>query len=168
VTIVVLLFLAGLWAVVLVPPYLRNRSENRPADSISSFRRQLSVLERTTPGTMAPASRIGPYRPPHGASGSLGSVVAPTPVMSLRQAQKRRRDILSGLVAVLVGSLLLSLVPTFRPMLLVAIGTAVLLAVYVAVLVQGRRAAEERELKVHYLQPHGAPEPALLLRRSAN
>ena len=42
----VLLILAVIWAAVLLPPYLQNRSESRPADSISSFQRQLSVLER--------------------------------------------------------------------------------------------------------------------------
>src|SRR5690606_39638677 len=36
-----------------VPPYLQNRRETRPGDSIASFRSQLSVLERTTPGGRA-------------------------------------------------------------------------------------------------------------------
>ena len=42
----VLFILAVIWAAVLLPPYLQNRSESRPADPISSFQRQLSVLER--------------------------------------------------------------------------------------------------------------------------
>ena len=40
----VLVILAAIWAAVLVPPYLQNRRETRPGDSIASFRSQLSVL----------------------------------------------------------------------------------------------------------------------------
>ncbi len=47
----VLLVLAVVWAAVLIPPALRARSEGRPSDSISNFRRQLAVLRRTGPKT---------------------------------------------------------------------------------------------------------------------
>ena len=53
-TILVLFILAAVWAAVLLPPWLQNRSESRPADSITSFRRQLSVL--------SPFQRLGPVR----------------------------------------------------------------------------------------------------------
>ena len=46
----VLVILGLIWASVLIPPYLQNRRESRPGDSIASFRHQLSVLERATPG----------------------------------------------------------------------------------------------------------------------
>src|SRR3546814_9095948 len=61
-TVLVLVILAMIWAAVLVPPYLQNRRESRPGDSIASFRNQLSVLERTTPGEIGRASgreRVG-------------------------------------------------------------------------------------------------------------
>ena len=45
----VLVILGLIWGFVLIPPYLQNRRESRPSDSIASFRQQLSVLERTTP-----------------------------------------------------------------------------------------------------------------------
>lgn len=45
----VLLVLAGIWAAVLIPPAIRARAEGRPGDSISNFRRQLTVLRRTGP-----------------------------------------------------------------------------------------------------------------------
>ena len=45
-THLVLVILAAIWAAVLLPPFLQSRSENRPADSISTFRNQLHVLER--------------------------------------------------------------------------------------------------------------------------
>ena len=46
----VLVILGLIWGFVLIPPYLQNRRESRPGDSIASFRQQLHVLERTTPG----------------------------------------------------------------------------------------------------------------------
>src|SRR5207302_5156867 len=46
---VLLLILAVVWAVVLVPPWLRSRADARPADSIGAFRHRLTVLERTGP-----------------------------------------------------------------------------------------------------------------------
>ena len=64
----VLLILAALWAALLVPPYLRNRAENRPADSIGDFRHQLRVLQRTGPSSVAPANRLfgpAPSVPPY-------------------------------------------------------------------------------------------------------
>jgi hypothetical protein len=165
VTIVVLFILAAMWAAVLLPPWLRNRTENRPADSIVSFRRQLSVLERTTPGTTvaAPVTRIGALPP----APSPGAGVMP--VLSLREAQKRRRDILFGLLAAMGGSLLIGLLPGLRVMLGLHLLLDVLFVAYLALLVQARKAAVERDMKVRYLPGSaGVPEPALLLRRSAN
>jgi hypothetical protein len=166
-TTVVLFILACVWAAVLLPPFLRNRSEARPADSITSFRRQLSVLERTTPGAHPAATPFLPYRRPHGARNAVVSPIAP--VMTRREAQKRRRDILSGLLAAMVGSLILGFVPGMQVMLGLHLVLDVLFVAYVAVLVQVRRAADERELKVRFLPARANPsEPALLLRRSAN
>ena len=53
-TIVVLLILAGVWGVVLYG-YVKDRlADVRPADSIGTFRRQLSILERTGPQVRSP------------------------------------------------------------------------------------------------------------------
>ena len=51
VTMLVLILLAVVWAAVLVPPFVRNRRNARPDNSVVSFRAQLSTLERATPGT---------------------------------------------------------------------------------------------------------------------
>ena len=160
----VLFILAAMWAAVLLPPWLRNRTESRPADSIVSFRKQLSVLERTTPGTTvaAPVTRIG-------ALSHLPAPAAEGAPFSLREAQKRRRDILFGLLAAMGGSLLIGLLPGLQVMLGLHLVLDVLFVAYVALLVQARKAAEERAMKVRYLPGAvGGPEPALLLRRSAN
>jgi hypothetical protein len=69
---VVLLVLAIVWGVLLVS-WLRSRGERSFSDSVGTFRRHLTVLERATPATVAPANRlrsgpiggraIPPYRP---------------------------------------------------------------------------------------------------------
>ncbi len=59
-TKIVLLAVAAAWAAVLLPPLLRNRSENRPGSSVSDFNRQLSSLQRSVPTRgMAPMRAMG-------------------------------------------------------------------------------------------------------------
>jgi hypothetical protein len=172
VTIVVLLILAIVWAVVLVPPWLRNRSESRPSDSISSFRRQLSVLERTTPGAIPGATPL--RRPPPAPVAPPAPYVHPAiarrqrAIAAKRLARKRRRDIFTGLLVLMVATLGLSFVPSLQVLRTVHLVLDVLFVAYVALLVRVQRVAAEREMKVHYLPGSVAAEPALLLRRSAN
>jgi hypothetical protein len=83
----VLFILAVIWAAVLLPPYLQNRSESRPADSISSFQRQLSVLERRAVVVNPSLQRsVGSGR-------SFGSELSPAMRLSRNEARKRRRDV---------------------------------------------------------------------------
>ena len=78
----VLLVLAGIWAAVLIPPAVRARAEGRPGDSISNFRRQLTVLRRTSPhraslnGGGRAAGGDHWYRP-HTAAPALAAVHGP-------------------------------------------------------------------------------------------
>lgn len=59
-TKIVLLAVAAAWSAVLLPPLLRNRSENRPGSSVSDFNRQLSSLQRSVPTRgMAPMRSMG-------------------------------------------------------------------------------------------------------------
>src|SRR5437588_10387809 len=74
-TIVVLLILALVWAAVLVPPWLRNRADARPADSITAFRHRLNVLERTGPVGAGRASLVSSRPEPAG----FGPTRRPTP-----------------------------------------------------------------------------------------
>lgn len=169
----VLLVLAGIWGVVIYG-YVRERlAETRPADSIGSFRRQLSVLQRTGP-VVHPTLR-------------LASPVSPAAVRRRRgpsAAQMRRRNILSGLVASMGGSLLLGFIPPLRVMWGLHLVLDVAFVVYVVLLVRLRNVAAEREMKVRFLPSvpsipsassrsalpvaSRAPEPALLLRRTGN
>lgn len=154
----VLLLLAAIWAAFLLPPILRARSEVRPNGSITDFRRQLGVLARTTPGSVARPLAVGP---------ALGA--RSKPARPSRSTIKRRRDILFGLLAVMGATLVLGLVPGLRVLWGVHVVADVLFVAYVAALIRLRNVAAEREMKLRFLPTSaGAPEPALLLRRSAN
>lgn len=161
-TLLVLVILGVMWAAVLLPPWLRSRSEHRPSDSIHSFRRHLSVLERS--GPVAASVRTASGRP-------LASVPPRlTAPMSIRTARKRRRDILTGL-AVVMGVTLLGgfAVEALRPLLVIHVVADVLFLSYVVLLNRSMRATVERDLKVRYLPARDEEQgqALLVLTRSA-
>jgi hypothetical protein len=112
--------------------------------------------------TVAPANRlhlphsygtIGPYRPPVATQGRI-----PAGRGKRQQAQKRRRDVLLGLVVAIVGSALLALVPGLGIMWMVNIAVDLMFVGYVALLVRMRNVAAEREMKLTFL-PGARPVP---------
>ena len=174
-SLVVLVILAVVWAVFLLPQLFRARAE-RSTDSIGAFRHQLSVLERTTPAGAASVTRLRPAHRPQAPSAippSARPVRPARPGISPRHhagralARKRRRDVLCGLLVAMGATLVLSLIPALRSMLFVHVVLDGLFAAYVGLLVRARNLATERDLKVRFL-PSAAPQPQLLLRRSAN
>lgn len=156
-----LFLLAGVWVAFLLPPLLRKHSE-RSADSISSFRQQLSTLERTTPAG-APGGT---------ASGRGRELVEARPVTQAPSgrsgARRRRRDILFTLAGASVITLVLGVM--LGGLALVFHGLAdLLLTSYLFLLVHVRKNEADRAAKVRYLPGTGqALEPALLMRRSAS
>ena len=154
----VLVVLAVVWAVVLIPPWLRNRAEGRPGDSIGAFHRQLTTLERTGP---EPTSlRATP------ASSALPVAHPPT---ARARLQKRRRGVMLVLGAAMVSTLMLSFIPGLRVTLVLHAIVDVLFFVYVALLVRVRTVSAEREMKLRFLPgTREQVEPVLALRRSAN
>jgi len=153
VTFVVLFILAVVWAVYLAS-WLRSRSETRSVDSISSFSRHLSILERTGPG--ARPSAFGARR---GARTPRPTALPGTPVVrrpSMSASKKRRKDILTGLLAFTGVSALAGLFVggTFRPIFVLAL---LLTGAYVALLAQAQKRVLERRNKVRYL---GTAAPA--------
>jgi hypothetical protein len=162
-TIVVLLFLAGIWGVVLYGWFRDRLADTRPADSIGSFRRQLSVLQRTGPTTeLTPVRRV-PVD---------GPVVARR--TSSSPATKRRRDILFGLLAVMGGSLLLSFVPGLGVLRLFHFFVDALCVAYLGLLIRQRNIRAEREMKLRFLPSAAGAgagvggESPFLLRRTGN
>ncbi|HET7522853.1 MAG TPA: hypothetical protein VFJ79_01780 [Acidimicrobiales bacterium] len=184
-TTVVLLVLAIIWGVLLVS-WLRSRTEGTFADSVGTFRRHLTVLERTTPSVVAPANRlrsgpvagrssIPPYRAssripgqglaPHRPAGPVARPMAARPQApaARRRSQKRRRDVFFALIAGVIGSLLLSVVSGVSAMWTVQVVFDLCFTAYVALLIRMRNLAAERELKLTFM-PHSTrpsrPRPA--------
>lgn len=179
-TIVVLLFLAGIWGIVLYGWFRDRLADTRPADSIGSFRRQLSVLQRTGPvgPGVAPVARR-PFVPAAATFDAPTSLAAPPlRVRRTSSAAKRRRDILFGLLAVMAGSLLLSFVPGLGTLRLLHVVADLLCVAYIGLLIRQRNVRAEREMKLRFLPSPAAAgvgagaargsEPALLLRRTGN
>jgi hypothetical protein len=170
-TVLVLLILAVVWAAVLIPPWLRNRADARPADSISAFRRRLAVLERTGPAGTRRAAFIASRPDIQGFVPAVRPKVTSSlhPGSARARTQKRRRDIFVGLIAAMGTSLLLGFIPGLRILWVVHVLFDAMLAGYVGLLVHMRNQAAEKEMKVRFLpRPARRPEPALLLRRTGN
>ena len=85
-----------------------------------------------------------------------------------RATQRRRRDVFLSLLALTGLSALIGFVPGLAAVHYVALLSGIALCAYVLLLLRIRNVAAEREMKLRFLPQHGAPEPALLLRRSAN
>ena len=164
-SLVVLLFLAIVWAVFLVPQVLRARAEKTPSDSIGAFRNQLNVLDRMAPGA--------PVRAPRSLAHGSAAVPMHRPVGVRRVSQKelvrrRRTNILVGLLASMGLTLVLGVL-LGGMLLLVHLSLDLLFVAYCGMLVRARNLATEREMKVRYLPgPMVAPEGTLLLRRSGS
>jgi len=147
VTIAVLLILLVLWVVVLAPPVVRYLSgERRSVDSVGSFNETLSVLGRT-----------------HGTREEVRGPRQVTP------AQRRRREILFGLIGAVVGSFALAVVLGGVFLWGLQLLVDVLLGAYVVLLVQFKQRSLERESKVRYLPARRDPVRELAaLRRTAS
>jgi len=175
--VLVLVILAAIWAAVLLPPYLQNRRETRPGDSIATFRTQLSVLERTTPGGRGGSLShldVGRYEAPsYVPPAARRSAARPAPAQAtLRRAEarRRRRDVFVTLLGAVGVTFALALVLGGGVWMLHLLVDAVF-AGYVGLLIKLQQDSVEKDEKVRYLRPaprHAATEPQLLLRRSGS
>jgi hypothetical protein len=170
VSIVVLLILAVVWGVFLVPQVLRARADRGPADSIGSFRNQLSMIERSLPDGPARVAHLGarraqqqlPMPAGRGFGGPASSMAMGYRPPTRSELQRRRRDVLLGLLAAVVATLALGLL--FKPFFALNVLADLALAAYVTLLARVRMIAVEREMKVRYLPGPMAmqhAEPAL-------
>ncbi len=171
----VLVILGLIWAFVLIPPYLQNRRESRPGDSIASFRQQLNVLERTTPGAPSNLARldVGRYDAPrHNPRSSVAPLAGRRPAASpgaMRRAEvrRRRRDVFVTLLGAVAVTFLLA-VALGGTIWLLHLAVDVVFVAYVALLVSLQQQSTDRELKVRYMPPAQArrqAQPQLAVRR---
>lgn len=170
----VLVILAVIWAAVLVPPYLQSRRETRPGDSIATFRTQLSVLERTTPGGRSGSLArldVGRYEAPNyvpPASRRRPGNLSPA-AMRRAEVRRRRRDVFLTLLGAVGVTFVLAVAMGGSVWMLHLIVDAAF-AGYVFMLVSLQQQSVQAEQKVRYLAPGARPgaEPQLLLRRSGS
>lgn len=154
--------LAVVWACFLVPPVLRRHREGRPSSSVTSFRRQLSTLERATPGTS--------LRPAHASHRPAPAYGAPSGApLGRSELQRRRQNVLIGLLGATGFTFLLVIAATSALTVLLFLASAGALGAYVYALVQIRQRAVEAQAKVRVLRPTARPVAApLAVRRSAS
>ena len=177
----VLIILAVLWAVVLLPPLLRSRSQ-RSADSIVDFNYKLDMLGQTNGNrrgfrrrAAVPNAGVPPIVEPDGL-GADGFVpgYAPTayaPVAGLQvdpslRSAKRRRDVLRVLGFAFLGTLLIAVLAGSSAAWALQIFVDVIGAAYLALWAWVRNVQAERLDKVRYMPELRTPE--LVLRRSAS
>jgi len=145
-TLVVLVILAACWAVVLIPPLLRARTE-RSGDPITDFNFRLGVLGQT--------------------NGSLDIDRSPQVRISRSQrAAQRRRQVVQILAGAVAVTLLVAYVGQ-RPILwAVQIFVDVLFAAYLALWAYVRSVRLDRAAKVRAIPQQRTPE--LAWRRAAS
>jgi hypothetical protein len=141
----------------------------------------LTVLERAAPARVAPANRLhtgviaghgvpayrspalpAPLRGPAYPTGSSrpgggrGAVLRPPTATGLprRKAQKRRRDVFFALLAGVLGSFVLAMIPGLSMMWSVQIIFDLALVGYIGLLIRMRNLAAERELKLRFMPSH--------------
>jgi Flp pilus assembly protein TadB len=155
-TIAVILVLAVLWIAVLVPPILRARGQQSRSDSVGDFHHKLSSLGHAN-GHRARPSRVSSTRPifvPRGAGPATMSAT-----------QKRRRDVLFVLLAVVAATFLLAVVTRSMPFIALQILADVVLVGYVYLLIQYKNRTQEQRSKVRYLgAAYREPTPYLNAR----
>ena len=145
----VLVILAVVWAIYLVS-WARSRTEHRRVNSINSFSRHLSTLERTAPGTRGLGGGRGSSVSSLSVSSMPGEAYFAPHRPSLSQTKKRRRDILVGLLVAtgvtFMATLAIGGLATYAFVLVL-----VLTVVYVVALANLQKQALERRAKVRYL-----------------
>jgi hypothetical protein len=171
--VLVLVILALIWAAVLVPPYLQNRRETRPGDSIATFRSQLLVLERTTPGGRSgslPRLDVGRYDAPRYVPPAARRSTKPSqPVMRRAEVRRRRRDVFLTLLGA-VGVTLVLAIGLGGSVWMLHLLVDVIFAGYVMMLISLQQQSMQTEEKVRYLRPapQRRPEPLRQLARSGS
>lgn len=153
----VLILLAIVWAVVLIPPYVRHRSDVQPGTSVTSFRQGLDVLGRAAPGRSLAPVRTRPPTP-----------AGPGAPRGRSAMRKRRRDVLFTLAGA-AGFTLLLAVAFGGVAIALHLFVDVTLAGYLYLLVQMRKLAAEQAVKVRYLAAPAQSRPRLVtVRRTAS
>jgi hypothetical protein len=143
--ILVILVLAILWAAVLLPPILRSRGESgRPSGVVDFFDRMRDGLGRSRSSDPAlPA--LQPIMGPIGSNGSASAPMGPVHVPGgMTPSQRRRRDVLVGLLAAAGLTFMMALFAGNIPFWVMHLLADALLVGYVYLLLRFKARAEAR------------------------
>jgi hypothetical protein len=158
----VLFILAVLWAVVLVPPLLRSRSQRTP-DSIVDFNFKLDVLGQTN-GHLDIENVSAASNPrPHVPTRALGPALRAS---TSQRSARRRRDLTRALTASVTVTLVLAATTHAPAAWALQILVDVAGLTYLGLWAWLRTVQLERSENVRYMPERRAP--ALALRRSAS
>ena len=161
-TPLVVLILALLWIAVLAPPLLRSRADGRPSASVSSFRRQLSSLQRTAPLSgvriSQPRSAVrvgqGTYQLAHHGRGHHSPSLTRSMSSAQRQAaarraaqRRRRQNVLAALVGLALFTAAVGFGLQVRAAMFLHLLVDLALLGYLYLLVQIRRTEDERAMR---------------------
>jgi hypothetical protein len=160
--ILVILILAILWAAVLLPPILRSRSQSGSPSGVADFMSRLGAFGRSQqadPGLPPLQPMMGPVNGNGGIPGPTGPVRVPG---GMTPAQRRRRDVLVGLLAGAGVTFLMALFANSIVFWGVHLVVDALLGGYVLLLLQHKSRRVERREKVRPIHPpmRGVPMPA--------
>lgn len=175
--ILVILILAILWAAVLIPPILRSRHSSGSPSGVGDFMARLGAFGRSQHAVhdLPPLDPImGPVGSPYTGNGFMpnshgtvpngngGVPSGPVRVGAMSPAQRRRRDILVGLLAAAAVTFLMALFAgsvIFWALHLVVDG---LLGGYIFLLLRHKQHRAERQVKVRPIHPpmRGVAVPA--------
>lgn len=149
----VLLILPVVWAVVLIPPWIRRWRQGRAVRSVASFNRQLSSIERSL---AVPDGEVRDGLRSRDEAGIVPPAPAPTRRAS-RLALRRRRQMFFGLLAAFFVSLGVAIWFGSSITWLAHGSIAVLFLGYMVLLVRHHRRTVERVTKVRQLSPRLSP-----------
>lgn len=160
-TLLVLVFLVGMWIALLAGPVIQRNSAGRGGDPIGALVRKLASRDRSAaarPGSLPLQDRtrfamaIEPGSVPVAAA---GRPALRRPTNRSRAAARRRRQVLTGLGGVSTLSLLLWIAGVGFFGLLFAL-SLLLLVGYVGAMLYLFQVHAEREMKVAFLPHQGA------------
>jgi hypothetical protein len=143
-TIVLILIIGLAWIAFLGPTILRARNRQGRSDSVGDFHHRLTLLGRTNGRNRDRSSQRTGRSPQRAAFG-------PQAAHPMTHVQRRRRDVLLVLAALVVITLCIAALTRSMPFILLNIVADVVLVAYVFMLVQAGHRARERHVKVRFV-----------------
>jgi hypothetical protein len=142
-TYAVILILVVGWIAVLTPPILKARRQQGRTDSVGDFTYRLSTLGHANGSHRDRPKGLSPQRPMFAPTGP-----APAQVSAM---QKRRRDVLLGLLGVVAATLFLAALTRSTAFFALQLLADIALGGYVYLLIQHKQRAQEQQAKVRFL-----------------